>query len=118
MFKLLLSLMFSFNLLFSCDGDCLSCHPKLISNIENDTNHKPMKTCINCHNSVNINKMAECGSDCFACHKISKIENPNIKEHNVIRGCRDCHLKMKEKFILTPFKNNYLKDEILNISSN
>lgn len=92
--KLTILCLFLLAPLFGCTGDCMTCHPTLLKNIESDKRHKPMTTCIQCH-SANPAKMAECGSDCFACHPVAKIEGINVKEHAVIRGCRDCHIKMK-----------------------
>ncbi|MBU0633110.1 hypothetical protein KKA17_10750 [bacterium] len=98
--------------LTACTGDCLTCHPKLVPTIHEDTNHKSMLTCIKCH-PADPQKMADCGSDCFACHSVEKIEKPNIAEHKVIRGCRDCHMKMKEELFSAPAqqsKEQPLKD--------
>ncbi|MEJ2468082.1 MAG: hypothetical protein P8Y51_03245 [Campylobacterales bacterium] len=92
-----------FSTLLACTGDCLTCHPKLVSTIEQDARHKPMLTCIKCH-SADPNAMAECGSECFACHPVEKIEKVDVEEHRVIRGCRDCHVEIKEALsnIATP----------------
>ncbi|MGA9045667.1 hypothetical protein [Sulfuricurvum sp.] len=79
---------------FGCTGDCMTCHPALLKNIDSDKRHKPMITCIQCH-SANPAKMADCGSDCFACHPVAKIEGVRVAEHAVIRECRDCHMKLK-----------------------
>jgi hypothetical protein len=81
--------------LYACTGDCLTCHPKLITTIHDDPRHKPMLGCIECH-SADPNSMAECGSDCFGCHPIEKIEKVGVAQHMVIRECRDCHLEMQE----------------------
>jgi hypothetical protein len=80
--------------LWGCTGDCMTCHPALLKNIDNDMRHKPMATCIKCH-TANPEKMGDCGSDCFACHPVAKIEGVRVKEHAVIRECRDCHMKLK-----------------------
>lgn len=80
--------------LWGCTGDCMTCHPSLLKNIDADHRHKPMTTCIQCH-SANPEKMADCGSDCFACHPVAKIEGIRVAEHAVIRECRDCHMKLK-----------------------
>jgi hypothetical protein len=93
---LLLFSIFAYTL-SACTGDCLTCHPKLVKNIQTDLRHKPMLTFINCH-SADPNKMADCGSDCFACHPMEKINN-GVKEHEVIQGCRDCHVKMKQELL-------------------
>ncbi len=72
-------------------GDCLTCHPKLTSDIQNDTRHKPMKTCIKCH-TKNESSVLECGDKCFKCHKKSDMEDENIPEHRVFEDCRECHV--------------------------
>ncbi|MCK9372764.1 MAG: hypothetical protein M0P91_06175 [Sulfuricurvum sp.] len=77
---------------WACTGDCMTCHPALLKNIEHDSRHKAMQTCIRCH-TANPEKMADCGSDCFACHPVAKIEGIRVAEHQVIRECRDCHMK-------------------------
>jgi len=82
---------FSFSLL-ACTGDCFTCHPDLLKNIENDNRHIAMKTCINCH-KANPESMSECGPDCFGCHTKEKIAKGNIKEHKIIEDCRNCHMK-------------------------
>lgn len=79
---------------WGCTGDCMTCHPALLKNIDADKRHKPMTMCIKCH-SADPAKMAECGSDCFACHPVAKIEGVRVAEHAVIRECRDCHMKLK-----------------------
>jgi hypothetical protein len=103
--------------LFSCDGDCMSCHQKLMKNINSDNNHKIMITCIKCHNNSK-SKTAECGADCFACHKVEKIEKANVREHKNIRKCRDCHMKMKPILNFNFSKKNetsYVRDELFKI---
>jgi hypothetical protein len=80
--------------LWGCTGDCMTCHPALLKNIDTDKRHKPMTTCIKCH-SADPAKMGDCGSDCFACHPIAKIEGARVAEHAVIRECRDCHMRLK-----------------------
>jgi hypothetical protein len=95
--KKLIVLLTCFIPLFACTGDCLTCHPNLLPTIEEDTRHKPMLGCIECH-SADPNSMAECGSDCFSCHPVEKIEKVPVQAHSVIRGCRDCHMQIKEAF--------------------
>lgn len=113
--KILLFLTILTSILFACTGDCLTCHPALVPTIKEDTRHKAMLTCINCH-SADPNSMAECGSDCFECHSMAKINKPNIREHDVIQDCRDCHMKMADELKslnLTPsqsFTKEPLKD--------
>lgn len=87
-------LLLIYSISFGCTGDCMTCHPVLAKNIENDERHKSMLGCINCHAS-NPDSMAECGSDCYSCHPVSKMEATGVAEHMVIRECRDCHMKMK-----------------------
>jgi len=91
---LILLTLLTINLL-ACTGDCLTCHPALLPTIKEDSRHKAMLTCINCH-SANPSSMAECGSDCFECHSMAKINKPNVREHDVIQECRDCHMKMSD----------------------
>lgn len=110
---ILLTLLTTF--LYACTGDCLTCHPSLLSSIKEDMRHNAMTTCIECH-SADPNSMAECGSDCFECHSMAKINKPNIREHDVIQECRDCHMKMADdlkSLKLSPsqsFRNEPLKD--------
>ncbi|MFA6197355.1 MAG: hypothetical protein WC656_12020 [Sulfurimonas sp.] len=98
--------------LLACTGDCLTCHPKLVPTINEDTRHKPMLTCINCH-SANPEKMADCGADCFACHSMKKINSANVREHDVIQGCRDCHVGVNEKIFDALNTSNQSKNESL-----
>lgn len=87
--------------MWGCTGDCMTCHPALLKNIDADKRHKPMTTCIKCH-AANPEKMADCGSDCFACHPVAKIEGVRVAEHAVIRECRDCHMKLKPSLSIDP----------------
>jgi hypothetical protein len=90
-----IAVLFGFSVaLWACTGDCMTCHPALLKNIDSDMWHKPMTMCIKCH-TANPEKMADCGSDCFACHPVAKIEAVRVPEHAVIRECRDCHMKLK-----------------------
>jgi len=112
--KYLLLLLLIKNFLFSCTGDCLTCHPKLIPTIHTDKRHSPMLTCIKCH-SADPKSMSECGDDCFACHSMKKINSVGVKEHNVIQKCRDCHVTDIEKILdstqtLEQSQTNSLKD--------
>lgn len=92
--KIILTLFFISTYIFACTGDCMTCHPSLAKNIQNDERHKSMLGCVKCH-APNPESMAECGSDCYSCHPVIKMESTGIKEHMVIRKCRDCHMKMK-----------------------
>lgn len=94
--KHLITLLILTYTLFACNGDCMSCHPKLMDGIDTDERHKPMLGCIKCH-SPNPEKMAQCGNDCFACHSMVKIYEADVDEHDVIQGCRDCHVGQVEK---------------------
>ncbi len=91
--------------LLACTGDCLTCHPKLVPTINEDTRHKPMLTCIRCH-APDPSKMADCGAECFACHSMKKINSANVREHDVIQGCRDCHVGANEKIFDTSHRSN------------
>jgi len=94
-FTLILMLSLS---LFGEMGDCLSCHPKLASDIENDARHKPMKTCIKCH-TKNESSVLECGDKCFKCHSKVDMDDENIPQHKVFEECRKCHVtKIHEIF--------------------
>jgi hypothetical protein len=86
--KYLLLLTTLTSMLLSCTGDCFSCHPQLLENL--DTNHKPMLLCKNCH--LDTGSASQCGADCFECHKSESIST-DIEEHKVIDNCRECHLK-------------------------
>jgi hypothetical protein len=96
--------------LLACTGDCLTCHPALEANIQNDERHKPMLGCINCH-AADPSKMADCGSDCFGCHPMEKIDKTGVREHGVIRQCRECHMRMKEELfdLTTPKEQSTTK---------
>lgn len=86
--KLFIFFLIFISSLFSCTGDCFSCHPQLLENIDN--NHRPMLTCKNCH--LDTGDASQCGADCFECHTEESISR-DIMEHRVIDSCRDCHLK-------------------------
>ena len=96
MFKFFFFLFLYNSLLFSCSGNCFECHPSLKKNIDNDINHKPMLTCINCHKKSST-KQDSCGSDCFECHPVNKILKKKYFEHKIILTCIECH-KEKELF--------------------
>ncbi len=78
----------------ACAGDCLSCHPVLKPNIEQDSDHRVMLTCIECH-SESTNPYAPCGGNCFACHAPSNIPQ-SIEQHKPLPGCRDCHIGVND----------------------
>lgn len=98
--RILLLLLLFISYLFSCSGDCLSCHPKLAKNILMDERHKPMLTCIACHKNEESG-ISECGKDCFACHDVKKIDN-SVEEHQVIEGCRNCHMNLPDTLDSAP----------------
>ena len=77
--------------LFGSMGDCLTCHPKLLPDLQNDDAHKPMQTCIKCH-SKNETTATECGDKCFKCHTKEDMESGDILEHKVFEECRECHV--------------------------
>lgn len=79
--------------MFACSGDCMSCHPALKKNILTDERHKPMLTCIACHENEEAG-ISECGKDCFSCHDVDKIDMETIVEHKVITQCRNCHMNI------------------------
>ena len=89
--------------LFSCSGDCVACHPKLIENGDFDNNHMILDTCKKCHTdgtkiiviennnsnevSFTIKKLDEnetkeshsaCGQDCWKCHDIKNVQKVNV----------------------------------------
>lgn len=75
-----------------CAGDCMTCHENLKSSKE----HKPLETCIECHEASQPNSLAivapedtgSCGNDCFHCHNFW----PNTPEHKPLDTCQTCHL--------------------------
>ena len=94
--------------LFSCTGDCFSCHPQLLENID-ETNHKPMLLCKNCH--LDTGSTSQCGADCFECHREESISR-DILEHRAIDDCRECHLKkiISDDKLFTPFEKSDLRN--------
>lgn len=105
-----------FSILFSCDINCVSCHPNL--NLENKE-HSILKTCSKCHIKEKLDKInmgqSSCGQDCFRCHSVEKFNFSIAKEHNVT-SCIECHQNIdKNTFVkntnnLIPLKN-FLKKE-------
>lgn len=95
--RIILALATLITLLFSCSGDCLSCHPAL--NLESDVRHQSLATCIACHSAETLTQSdmgAACGQDCFACHDAGKIAQSGVEEHHVLQGCIACHTTLKE----------------------
>ena len=96
---LIFLLIFSLSI-FASMGDCFTCHPKLVPNIENDDKHKPMQTCIKCH-TKNDSMATECGDKCFKCHTTQDMDSENIPQHKVFENCRDCHVTQIHKIFDT-----------------
>ena len=89
--KSLITLLTLLFLLHADMGNCLTCHPKLLSNIQADERHRPMKTCIKCH-TPSESDVLECGEKCFSCHTQKDLQIDEIKEHLVFEECRKCHV--------------------------
>jgi hypothetical protein len=81
--------------LFGSMGDCLRCHPKLLPDLQNDKRHKPMQTCIKCHEK-NKDSTPECGDKCFSCHTKDDMQYGEVAEHKVFEDCRECHVTQVE----------------------
>ncbi len=104
--RIIVSLLLIINLAYTCDGDCMKCHPKLLKNGKLDKDHKILKNCINCHKITtnDLNKMGSlCGQDCWDCHSIQKTMLIKNKEHLALNGCIKCHIKLHKENI---FKND------------
>lgn len=78
----------------ACSGDCMSCHPALQKDIEQDAHHRIMLECARCH-AENNNPDAPCGGNCFACHAPSSIPQ-NVVQHQGLGECRSCHTSVKD----------------------
>ena len=98
--------------LYANMGDCLTCHPKLLANINEDDRHKPMQTCIECH-SANKSGTLECGKKCFSCHSEKDLETEEIIEHLVIQECRECHINAIHDLFDTSKSFNQSQNESL-----
>ena len=96
--KKLVIMVILFTSVYANMGDCFTCHPKLIKGIDANKEHKPMLTCIRCH-EPNKKSVLECGDKCFSCHKKEDLEPEEIPEHEVFEECRECHVKVKEKIL-------------------
>ncbi|MCE3036851.1 hypothetical protein LW135_03275 [Helicobacter sp. faydin-H20] len=107
---LTLVLLFCFKL-FSCSGDCASCHYKI--DYQNDTRHSAMLKCKTCHTPekmAGINMGDTCGQDCFACHDAKKLQNQELKaSHNMISSCINCHVNLSED---TLNKSIFLQEKV------
>lgn len=77
------------NAVSGCAGDCMTCHPKLIG----DINHLSLTTCIKCHKPVAEKAFSlsqgGCGDRCFQCHA----EWPKDGNHASLNTCLNCHEK-------------------------
>ncbi len=77
------------NAVSGCAGDCMTCHPKLIG----DINHLSLTTCIKCHKPVADKAFSlsqgGCGDICFQCHA----EWPKDGNHASLNTCLNCHEK-------------------------
>jgi hypothetical protein len=115
----ILTLFITINL-FSCEGDCVKCHPILLKNNgKMDNNHLILKKCKDCHNLTtnDMQKMnAGCGEDCWNCHSIKEVKKINIPEHTILDNCIKCHIKLKEKNNLNfnSFNDTSIYNELLN----
>ncbi len=105
--------------LSACEGDCLSCHPKLLDkNGKMDTNHQILSKCKNCHTKKSLSKIDmgtdSCGQDCWQCHDIKKVQKTGIEEHKHLDKCIKCHISIdKNREIFKIGKNNFHKKEFL-----
>lgn len=72
-----------------CAGDCMTCHPELIGDID----HLSLATCIKCHEPVKDKAFSlssgGCGERCFQCHT----EYPKDSSHASLDTCLECHEK-------------------------
>jgi len=91
--KILITILFLVLFLYGDMGDCLTCHSRLLPNINEDERHSPMQTCIKCH-SANKTGVLECGEKCFSCHSKEDLSDGNIEEHLAIEECRECHINV------------------------
>ncbi len=90
--------------LFSCSGDCMSCHPSLKKSI-NDPHHRLLKTCISCHTQL-PEGMSECGGDCFECHSQNKLIKSKRVEHQKLAACKKCHINKEDVLKMPNTINN------------
>lgn len=96
--KVLLIFTLTLQILFSCTGDCTSCHPKL--DVESDARHTILKNCINCHNQETLKDVdmgPACGQDCWVCHDAKKVAQVDILEHKNLNACISCHSSLDNK---------------------
>lgn len=90
--------------LFSCSGDCISCHPKLENSISKP-HHQILKSCIKCHTTL-PEGMSSCGGDCFECHSQSKLIKSKRVEHQSLQKCKTCHINKEDLFKIPNINNN------------
>jgi len=104
-------LVFFAAVLFACESDCVTCHPKL-KELYNPHNkyykeHAFLKECTKCHKSHPSRGDDKCGADCFECHSRQKLINTPIKAHQKLRTCTKCH-KKEEILDLAPKSPDWL----------
>ena len=83
------------SILFACESDCITCHPKL-KELYNPKNryyqdHAFLKDCTKCHKSHPTKGEDKCGADCFDCHNKEKLINTPIPDHQKLKNCTKCH---------------------------
>ncbi len=100
-----------FTYLFSCSGDCISCHPTLEKSIKKSF-HKDLSSCVICHNKLS-SSMSQCGGDCFSCHSQNKLIKSDTLQHQNLALCKQCHIS-KEDFLSYPNSKNTLIDLLKN----
>ncbi len=105
--KFLLLFIIIFTYLFSCSGDCISCHPILEKSIKKSF-HRNLNSCKDCHNDLSAS-MSQCGGDCFSCHSQNKLIKSNVSQHQELALCKQCHIS-KEDFLSFPNSKNTLID--------
>ena len=97
---------------FSCESNCIVCHPKL-KNLYNSHNkyykeHAFLKDCTKCHKSHPSKASDKCGADCFDCHSREKLINTPIPDHQRLKNCTKCHKTQKVLEELKPKNENWL----------
>jgi len=83
------------SVLFACESDCVTCHPKL-KELYNPKNryyqeHAFLKDCTKCHKSHPTKGEDKCGADCFECHDREKLANTPVPAHRKLKNCTKCH---------------------------
>lgn len=107
---------------FSCTGDCASCHYTI--DYKNDKRHAAMLECKTCHTPEkmqSLNMGDTCGEDCFACHNVEKLQKESLKkEHSVIMdSCMQCHKNLaketlnKSIFMQERLQQNFFNHDLL-----